>query len=555
VPLYAPASGEIASCWRNFPDDPQPGVNPPNNDQIFTGGNHVVIITDEGNAISLNHFKSGTIPASLCPSNPGAGQFPSTMDKEGDWRVAAFIDAADRPRVREGDFLGRVGNSGKSGGPHLHISRHRVINTPLNGREVLAASSSPLKFRHGWGHRFEVGQQHTSGGWYRLRGGNFTGDPGCPAWQANSPGCGFKTLHPSPYLRRADAVAGEIRESATLFLHGNRAVTATVAESNQHLKLIAWDLVGVDSIVRRGNIESGPAKQVFLSEPLNDHVLAAVRQSNDLLSMIAYRVTPTGNFMQVDEYVAGEIVALDMATTVGGDRKSVTAVRDSNGNLKLIVWDIKLSNGGIATIERHGERVAGSVSALAISYAKNFKGVFTAVRDANNELRVIPWRMSDDGETLTRGQHVVAGAIGTHLAVAPLAQGVAAGVQDSDGKLRLITWSVSASGNIGQRRSTGIAGPASDIGLLRAPLGDSNLTSVVRGGDDRLYLIGWAVDGDGRGLRRLGSSRAGGASRISADVTARTYAGLDPRDMILTTLRDENGRLKLITWDTNLVNP
>jgi hypothetical protein len=48
-------------------------------------------------------------------------------------------------------------------------------------------------------------------------------------------------------------------------------------------------------------------------------------------------------------------------------------------------------------------------------------------------------------------------------------------------------------------------------------------------------LIGWAVDGDGRGLRRLGFSRAGGASRISADVTARSYAGLDPRDMILTS--------------------
>ncbi|MDR4521239.1 MAG: hypothetical protein R3E36_11710 [Nitrosomonas sp.] len=46
TPLYAPANGVIASCWRNFPDDPQPDVNPPNN-AIFTGGNHAVIITDQ----------------------------------------------------------------------------------------------------------------------------------------------------------------------------------------------------------------------------------------------------------------------------------------------------------------------------------------------------------------------------------------------------------------------------------------------------------------------------------------------------------------------------
>lgn len=80
IPLYAPANGVIASCWRNFPDDPSPGVNPPNNN-IFTGGNHVVIITDEGNSISINHLKSGTIPADICPSNADNTEFPSSMTK------------------------------------------------------------------------------------------------------------------------------------------------------------------------------------------------------------------------------------------------------------------------------------------------------------------------------------------------------------------------------------------------------------------------------------------------------------------------------------------
>lgn len=75
VKLYAPANGVIASCWRNFPDDPSPGVNPPNNN-IFTGGNHVVIITDQGNAISLNHLRAGTIRADYARQTREARSIP-----------------------------------------------------------------------------------------------------------------------------------------------------------------------------------------------------------------------------------------------------------------------------------------------------------------------------------------------------------------------------------------------------------------------------------------------------------------------------------------------
>lgn len=209
VKLYAPASGVIASCWRNFPDDPTPGVNPPNNN-IFTGGNHVVIITDQGNAISLNHFQSGTIPAALCPTNADNTQYPPgpLQKTQGNWRPQAYIEAANRPRVTEGDLIGRAGNSGNSGGPHLHISFHNITGTDSNGREALA-NSSPLKFRHGWGHRFEENQKDTSGGWYRFLGGDFS---------EASPHSGFKMLHPSPYLRRASASAGAIKDVDTVFV-------------------------------------------------------------------------------------------------------------------------------------------------------------------------------------------------------------------------------------------------------------------------------------------------------------------------------------------------
>jgi hypothetical protein len=90
---------------------------------------------------------------------------------------------------------------------------------------------------------------------------------------------------------------------------------------------------------------------------------------------------------------------------------------------------------------------------------------------------------------------------------------------------------------------------------LGSPHASSNLTSVVRDSEGELLLIGWRIDANGSNVRRLGSSKAGAASKVAASSVSRSYVGNDPRDMILTTLKDASGNLKLITWDTNLVEP
>lgn len=116
---------------------------------------------------------------------------------------------------------------------------------------------------------------------------------------------------------------------------------------------------------------------------------------------------------------------------------------------------------------------------------------------------------------------------------------------------------ISATGaDIGSLTDTTSAGAVTEIDLLTAPHGDSNLTTVVRDGSGNLQLIGWAIDGDGDNIRRLGSSKTGAVSGIAADVVSRSYVGLDPRDMIATVARTtSNDDLLLIAWDTNLVNP
>ena len=423
LPLYAPASGVVISCWRNFPDDPQPGVNPPNN-SIFTGGNHVSILTDQGNVISMAHLKSGSVPASLCPRNAGSTQYPGTLDKEGDWRVAAYVAPADRPRVSEGQMIGRVGNSGQSGGPHLHMSIQEVEGLDGLGRERLG-DSMPLRFRNSWAHRYEADQNLASASWFRQRGEGTTGDPLCETYQPDSPECGFKHIHASPYLRRADAAAGEIKAGGdVIFLSANRAVTATVADPTDRLKLIAWDLVGVDLWNRKGEIEGDAVKKVVLTQPTADFLLAALHLVSGNLKMVAYHVGAFGTVTEVAEQNAGSIEELEALTVGVDDKKTVTVVRLANGDLKLIAWDVELAADGTASVARLGEHTTGEASHIAVAKARTFGGLYVALRNSSNNLTVIPFSLSSSGLTFTPGGHITSGAAGTEIAVTALGSGV-----------------------------------------------------------------------------------------------------------------------------------
>jgi hypothetical protein len=155
----------------------------------------------------------------------------------------------------------------------------------------------------------------------------------------------------------------------------------------------------------------------------------------------------------------------------------------------------------------------------------------------------------------TRGTDATAGTVATTLAVAPLASGVVAAVKDSQNNLRLISWTVTSSGNMSTRRDEVVGGGVSEIRVIDTPNAGSNLTVAARDASGEMNLIGFVVNSDGTALRRTGSSKAGAATKISLDGVSRSYPGLDPRDMVLTSVRDSGGNLKLITWDTNLVNP
>lgn len=99
APVYAPCAGEVVAAADGFPDMP-----PPRADRAHMAGNHV-ILSCGGAWIVLGHLQRGTV----------------------------LVRAGDSVRV--GAPLGRVGNSGNTSEPHLHIHAQRPGTTaaPLGG--------------------------------------------------------------------------------------------------------------------------------------------------------------------------------------------------------------------------------------------------------------------------------------------------------------------------------------------------------------------------------------------------------------------------------------
>lgn len=99
LPIIAPAAGTVIKVEDTILENPVGGVNLSQN-----WGNTVIIKHTEGLYSKLSHLKNGTIKV-----------------KEGDF-------------VSKGDFIGKLGNSGRSPEPHLHF---QLQTTPYIGSKTL----------------------------------------------------------------------------------------------------------------------------------------------------------------------------------------------------------------------------------------------------------------------------------------------------------------------------------------------------------------------------------------------------------------------------------
>jgi hypothetical protein len=111
-PLYAPCTGEVVAASDGAPEMP-----PPQKDRQHMAGNHV-LLDCEGTWVLLGHMQKGSVRV-----------------RQGE-------------KVATGQQIGRVGNTGNTDEPHLHIHAQRpgTAEAPLSGDPL------PLRF----GDRYPV---------------------------------------------------------------------------------------------------------------------------------------------------------------------------------------------------------------------------------------------------------------------------------------------------------------------------------------------------------------------------------------------------------------
>lgn len=108
--VIAPVSGTVIAAYDGEHDIP-----PNTEDFVSAEGNHVYIeIEDTGTYLLLNHLRKGSVAVSV-----------------GD-------------KIEVGDFIARVGNSGSTSEPHLHI--HHQRQNPLTMWLPIFAEGLPLYF-------------------------------------------------------------------------------------------------------------------------------------------------------------------------------------------------------------------------------------------------------------------------------------------------------------------------------------------------------------------------------------------------------------------------
>ncbi|MDP5137763.1 hypothetical protein ORJ04_17550 [Rheinheimera baltica] len=129
-PVHAMRAGKVVGCWRNAPENPRPKLS---GDSELTrpwlhanfksglipgGGNMLWVEHDDGTRMLYAHMIPGSISSRLCPHSDNL--FPAPKGSNSEF-IYVGVEPAQQAMISKGQYLGRVGNSGSSTVPHLHV--------------------------------------------------------------------------------------------------------------------------------------------------------------------------------------------------------------------------------------------------------------------------------------------------------------------------------------------------------------------------------------------------------------------------------------------------
>jgi murein DD-endopeptidase MepM/ murein hydrolase activator NlpD len=207
------------------------------------------------------------------------------------------------------------------------------------------------------------------------------------------------------------AAAGQVGVFDMAVLSQSRVVSG-VQTSSGKLKVIVWDLAltnsnTVQTITRRGDTgEVEPVSAIAMSGTSeSNQVAGAVRNAAGHLKVFYWDTDAGGAIKETAQTEAG--AASLVSITRFKKTTLLTAVRDGDNTLRLILWKLKDDNGK-KTINRQGEAEAGVVGAISLGLIDTYHPtVASAVRDGAGNLKVVLWQISThNGYNILHGDDV-----------------------------------------------------------------------------------------------------------------------------------------------------
>ena len=315
--------------------------------------------------------------------------------------------------------------------------------------------------------------------------------------------------------------------------------------------------------VKPGNSGQAGPTMVASATLLGKSVIAVVIKSavnpdhrfEDSRRLLDYGFDVLFNVNRQDDASQTGVIFTPQITALSPDRV-VTAVRDSEGSLKVTGWTVS-ALGAITHADTDIDNLTGRVSEIAIDTVGADK-VVTAVRAQNGRLKLITWSVDDHGMVARLGDSGDLGQAGSKITLQTLALSTSRAVtamKNANGDLELTTWEMDAGGSWTDLHSV-LSYTANEIGMTNycrncAPdVSDPPTYRVLTGVKDNaahLKLISWNIDANGNIAQHLESTAA---AQCTSQI-ALNYQKAYDKERIITAVRNSSGNLELITWRFN----